>query len=221
MRAPGASAGLGEQARIVVRLIERLGLERPLLVGHSLGGTVALAVAIEHPQAICGLALLAPYTHYSGEVAPAFAPLHIAQPWKRWLISQTIGHSRCALKTAPQVLDFIFGPQAVPADYAISGRRLFRAAGQAISTRRRATSWRSTATCRASSNATAKSTCRSASCSARPTACCPMSEHGLAMQGKIAGLELELLDGIGHMPQFVAADRVVAFIRRMAGRAFG
>ena len=49
----------------------------------------------------------------------------------------------------------------------------------------------------------------------------PYELHGLAMQDKIAGLELEMLDGIGHMPQFVAADRVVAFIRRMAGRAFG
>ena len=41
------------------------------------------------------------------------------------------------------------------------------------------------------------------------------------MQDKIAGLDLEILDGIGHMPQFVAADEVAAFIRRMAARAFG
>ena len=80
MRAAGAGAGLSEQARIVVRLIERLGLERPLLVGHSLGGMVALAVAIEHPQAISGLALLAPYTRYRDEAAPAFAPLLISNP---------------------------------------------------------------------------------------------------------------------------------------------
>ena len=40
------------------------------------------------------------------------------------------------------------------------------------------------------------------------------------MKDRIAGLDLELLDGIGHMPQFVAADRVVAFIRRMAAKAF-
>ena len=64
VRAAGASAGLSEQARIVVRLIEQLGLQRPLLVGHSLGGMVALTVAIEHPDAISGLALLSPYTHY-------------------------------------------------------------------------------------------------------------------------------------------------------------
>jgi len=44
--------------------------------------------------------------------------------------------------------------------------------------------------------------------------------HGVAMQDRVAGLDLELLDGIGHMPQFVAADQVVAFIRKMAGRAF-
>ena len=45
--------------------------------------------------------------------------------------------------------------------------------------------------------------------------------HGLAMQGRIAGLDLEILEGIGHMPQFVATDQVVAFIRRIAARAFG
>ena len=80
VRAAGAGAGLSEQARVVVRLIERLRLERPLLVGHSLGGMVALAVAIEHPQAISGLALLAPYTRYQAEAVPAFAPLLHRQP---------------------------------------------------------------------------------------------------------------------------------------------
>jgi pimeloyl-ACP methyl ester carboxylesterase len=44
--------------------------------------------------------------------------------------------------------------------------------------------------------------------------------HGLAMRDRIVGLELELLNDIGHMPQFVAADQVAAFIRRIAARAF-
>ena len=219
VRAPGASAGLGEQARIVVRLIERLGLERPLLVGHSLGGTVALAVAIEHPQAICGLALLAPYTHYSGEVAPAFAPLHIAQPWKRWLISQTTAIPG-ALKTAPQVLDFIFGPQPVPADYAT--------AGGGFSGLRPSHFYATSSDLVAVDSDMPRFIERYGEVDMPVgilfgTADRVLSYelHGLAMQGKIARLELELLNGVGHMPQFVAADRVVAFIRRMAGRAFG
>ena len=49
----------------------------------------------------------------------------------------------------------------------------------------------------------------------------PHKAHGLAMKDRIAGLELELLEGVGHMPQFVATDQVVAFIRRMAAKAFG
>jgi pimeloyl-ACP methyl ester carboxylesterase len=48
----------------------------------------------------------------------------------------------------------------------------------------------------------------------------PHKPHGVAMKDKIAGLELELLEGIGHMPQFAATDAVEAFIRRMAAKAF-
>ena len=46
------------------------------------------------------------------------------------------------------------------------------------------------------------------------------THHGLAMQGKIEGIDIEILDGIGHMPQFVEAEKVASFIRRIADRAF-
>jgi pimeloyl-ACP methyl ester carboxylesterase len=39
-------------------VIERLGLERPILVGHSLGGGVVLHVAVEHPELVRAVALL-------------------------------------------------------------------------------------------------------------------------------------------------------------------
>lgn len=44
--------------------------------------------------------------------------------------------------------------------------------------------------------------------------------HGLGMEGAIPGLEIEILEGIGHMPHYAATDRVVGFIRGMAARAF-
>ena len=44
--------------------------------------------------------------------------------------------------------------------------------------------------------------------------------QGLAMQGKVAGLDLEIVNGIGHMPQYAITGQVVAFIRRIAERAF-
>ena len=46
-------------------------------------------------------------------------------------------------------------------------------------------------------------------------------KHGVPMQTHIPQLDLEILEGIGHMPQFVARERVGAFIRRIADRAFG
>jgi pimeloyl-ACP methyl ester carboxylesterase len=43
----------------VAKVIQALHLNRPLLVGHSLGGAVALATALDHPECVGGLALIA------------------------------------------------------------------------------------------------------------------------------------------------------------------
>ena len=44
--------------------------------------------------------------------------------------------------------------------------------------------------------------------------------HGLSMRGRIDGLDVEMVEGVGHMPQYAEPERVAAFIRRMADRAF-
>src|SRR5215470_14495788 len=61
-RAPGASAALTAQGDLIAKFIHTMGLERPLVVGHSLGGAIALAIALEHPECAGGLALIAPLT---------------------------------------------------------------------------------------------------------------------------------------------------------------
>ena len=68
LREPGASAALSAQADVLTALIERLQLGRPLLVGHSMGGAVALVLAQRHPERVSGLALIAPLTHPVQEV---------------------------------------------------------------------------------------------------------------------------------------------------------
>src|SRR5215203_1327778 len=45
-----------QMALDVLELIDREQLLRPLVVGHSMGGKTAMALALEHPQAIAGLA---------------------------------------------------------------------------------------------------------------------------------------------------------------------
>jgi pimeloyl-ACP methyl ester carboxylesterase len=218
VRARGASAGISEQARVIVKFMDKLGLEKPLIVGHSLGGIVSLAIAIEHPGKLSGLALLSPYTRYSDKTPPEFAPLDIAQPWRRWLVAQTTAIPN-ALKTAPQVLDFIFGPQSMPADYPISGG--------GFSGLRPSHFYATSSDLMASGLDMPRLQARYGEIKV-PVAILfgtadrvlPHKPHGIAMKDKIAGVDLDLLEGIGHMPQFAATDAVVAFIRRMAAKAF-
>lgn len=44
----------------VLRLLDQLGLARAVFVGHSLGGAVAAAVAVQAPERVLGLVLVAP-----------------------------------------------------------------------------------------------------------------------------------------------------------------
>lgn len=47
------------QAEDIRRLMDRLGLQKAILVGHSMGGYVTLAFAHAYPSRVCGLGLVA------------------------------------------------------------------------------------------------------------------------------------------------------------------
>jgi pimeloyl-ACP methyl ester carboxylesterase len=50
-----------EQASLMMRALARLGVERPIVVGHSWGTLVALAMALQRPLDVAGLVLLSGY----------------------------------------------------------------------------------------------------------------------------------------------------------------
>ena len=120
VREPRASAALGAQADVLAALIDELGLVRPLVVGHSLGGAVALALAQRHPERVAGLLLLAPLTHPVREISPVFSGLQIEKPWMRTLIAWTLAVPMGMAKR-DEVLQLIFGPDSVPGDFATRG----------------------------------------------------------------------------------------------------
>ena len=217
-RSHSTSARLPEQAETIVGFIRELGLEKPLLVGHSLGGAVALTVAVNHPETISGIALLAPLTHMEEAVPPEFKGLYIRSPLRRWLMAHTLAVP-ASLKYAPQTLDFVFGPQKWPADYIVEGggmsglrpSHFFATASDTV----------------AIEHDLARIEARYGEISlpagilfGSADRVLDHEKHGVPMQAVIPGLDLEILEGIGHMPQFVARDRVAAFIRRIADRAF-
>lgn len=56
-RPQGAEYSLTRQAQIVTDLLDHLGINRCQLVGHSMGGAVAVMVASERPDLVCDLIL--------------------------------------------------------------------------------------------------------------------------------------------------------------------
>ncbi len=115
-RAPGATGRLTEQAAIVAQFIRKLGLERPLLVGHSLGGAIALTVALDHPEVVKGLALIAPLTHVPKHVPAPFRALDIKSDFLRWLVAWTVA-TPIGIRRGKAILDAIFSPEPAPADF--------------------------------------------------------------------------------------------------------
>ena len=122
-RPRGMSAALREQARTIVRFIESLGIEKPLVCGHSLGGSIAIALALEAPQIPRALALIAPQTYPLRKAPAPFAGLVIPSPLIRAVVAHTIAIP-IAMRTAPRVVGAIFAPEPVPEDFAVKGGAL-------------------------------------------------------------------------------------------------
>jgi pimeloyl-ACP methyl ester carboxylesterase len=120
VRHEGSPADLATQADAIAALIDKLQLEPALVVGHSLGGALALTLALNHPQRVKGLALVAPLTDLPGDVPAAFKALTIASPMMRKLVAWTMAAPMTAAR-GHVVLEQVFGPEPVPADFATRG----------------------------------------------------------------------------------------------------
>jgi pimeloyl-ACP methyl ester carboxylesterase len=214
-RSAGADATLTAQAAAIAKLIGALRLTRPLVVGHSLGGAVSLALALDHPDCVGGLALLAPLTHRQEEVSAVFRPLLVRSNVVRNLIAWTLA-TPLGIRRGPAALKEVFAPEAVVPDFPL------RAGG--------ILGLRPNAFCAASSDIVAISDVLPGYVSRYPSLDKPIAilfgtadrvldyrKHGQAMKASCPALDLELMEG-GHMLPMTTPDRCAALIRRIAAR---
>jgi pimeloyl-ACP methyl ester carboxylesterase len=89
-RPSDVSARLGVQADTLAKFLRALGLNQPLLVGHSLGGALSLAIALDHPDCAGAVALVAPLTQAQGGLPEPFQGLVINSPVMRKIIAWTL-----------------------------------------------------------------------------------------------------------------------------------
>jgi len=111
-RPRGALWTAAEQAALLRQAFSRLGIERPVVVGHSWGAIVALELALNHPDAVSGLVLLAGYYAMTPRVDAlpvAASAIPLVGDALRYTVSPLLGAALLPLN-----LKAMFAPLPVP-----------------------------------------------------------------------------------------------------------
>jgi pimeloyl-ACP methyl ester carboxylesterase len=99
------------QAALLAAALEKLGTGKAVVVGHSWGALVALAMAIDHPERVTGLVLLSGY--YYGTARPDVLPFALpALP----IVGDVMAHTVSPLSgmlMSPAVIKAAFAPAPV------------------------------------------------------------------------------------------------------------
>lgn len=108
-------ASPARQTAIVRAALEKIGVKRAIVVGHSLAGAMASNFAIEHKDFTQGLALISAVTHpWPGGIAAYY---HLAStPYVGWLFTHT-AILPVGLLTMPSAIKEVFAPQVPPANF--------------------------------------------------------------------------------------------------------
>jgi len=212
--ASGPDAALPSgQAALLREALQRLGVTSFVLVGHSWGGTLATAYALDFPQDLAGLILLAPVAYpWVGGISWYYelGAMPVIGPAFAHLFALPTG-----LLLTPYAMQLVFSPNEPPPDYMsrasawlalrpgeflansreVAGLKAF-VAGQAERYRRLVVP---TVIITGSADAVV-----------------PPNAHARPLAAALPRARLLLLQGVGHMPHYVAPDRVLEAVAEFA-----
>ncbi|MCW2315922.1 pimeloyl-ACP methyl ester carboxylesterase [Rhodoblastus acidophilus] len=92
------SPTIAANAAVLAAFMDKIGLRQPLVIGHSLGGAIALALALDHGARIAGLALIAPFTHFLS--SPFYKFMAEQGRISRWISAWLFGPLMSVLRAA-------------------------------------------------------------------------------------------------------------------------
>ncbi len=212
----GAFSSPTRQAEALLRAAASLGVEQAIVVVHSLGGVVGLAMALDAPEFVRALVLIAPVSHpWGGDVAWYYtigaAPV-IGAPFRR-LIALPVG-----LTLVRRGVQGVFAPNAPPPGF-VEATRLplllrplqFRANCEDVSFAEAAVAALSPryGAIRAPTEIVAGDRDGVVS----------TDIHARALARGIPGARLTILSDVGHAPHHVAPDRIVGLVLEAERRA--
>lgn len=202
------------QARMISQALGRLGIGKAIVVAHSWSGALALRIALDHPERVAGLVMLAPVAYpWPGGVSQY--NYAVTTPVLGSLLANT-AMLPLGLLLAESGSRSVFAPQAMPENFVKdSATRLLLRPREFV-----ANAW-DLVTLRA---AMAEQAPRYAEIAvpltiiagdADKTVSTHIHSQPLARTAKNA--RLIVLNGVGHMIQYAAPDLVVSEIEAMAG----
>jgi len=204
------------QAAILRDGIRRLGVRRPVLVGHSLGGAVALAWALAHPSEVAGVVALAPQCYPDATLETTLIGLAAvlqAIPG----ICQTIGPVGGRMMM-PGMMRQAFSPQPIPEAFRravpeglLTRPKQIRSNGLELFVNLPAMQFLERCWPRLRVPVSLL-----AGTSDRVLA---PERHAVRLAREVPGARLRLLPGLGHMLHYFAPEVVMQEIDRIAGSA--
>lgn len=201
------------QAAMLRDVLDRLGIARAVLVGHSWGGALALAFALDYPQRTAGLVLLAPPTHSGPRRRIRRLYRMLAAPVFGWLFAHTLALPLAAA-TFGTGIRAAFAPQLPPRHYLEDSAAflLLRPAAFLANARdmadlqgfltNQALRYRELVV----PTVIVQGDCDEVVL---------IEKHAKALAAAVPQAKLVILPGAGHMPHYAAMDRVVAEIEEL------
>lgn len=206
------------QAAMLKQASQTLGINRPILIGHSYGGIVALAWAISGTREIAGLmpvsAVSMPMDH---DVEPILRL--IARP----VIGPVIAKLACTVLRKKALADAVkkaFSPHDAPDGYmAHIGNTLFTNPVELRNNARELSALKHYLPALSTQYPTLTMPVEIIHGTADATLTC--EEHADKLAKIIPNARYSQLEGIGHMPHYLATDKIIGALGRLTEHATG
>ncbi|MER8574078.1 alpha/beta hydrolase [Mesorhizobium sp. M1338] len=215
-RGPGNNEDPSAQANTIAALMDRLGIRKAVIVGHSFGGVVTSTFGREHSDRTLGLVFLAPATHPWPGGATSWYYHLTTIPVIGWLFSETLTYPTGRLRME-DATTCVFSPNKVPDNYL---------AAASIPLVLRPSAFRANAADVAGLYRYALGAAPHYNQIKAPTVVISGDRdkvvyaeiHSIGLARDIAGAELIWVHNLGHKPDWIAPDLAVGAIEKVAGK---
>lgn len=205
-----------DQATILRAAVDQLGVERPLVLGHSYGGAVAMAWALQAPDDVAGLTLLAPAVYpWPGELGLWY---QLSSSWLGQNLVLPLVAGLAPRAAVERSLEGVFAPNPVPEGYLDHlGFDLTLRASQLSLNARQVDSLKGYVEAMSGGYPALDMPIEIVHGDADTTV--GLSFHSQRMADTLDNANLTILPGVGHMPHHARPVDVAKAIRRTHARA--